>query len=211
MMAHSLEPGVSYFYSEPKNSHSMDFLHQRYLNFIEKKTYNDLNDEQKLIYLTGRIALKDAVRAYFRSKKSDATYCYPVEVHTEDDAHRNIRLKSLGNKNLDGVFVSLAQVGIHAVAVASDKPVGIEVLCIEEQDESILKKELTQREQSCLPEGDKQEWAARFLATKAACRKAFDNDAQLEITHVIGEEIMLGNVCVKTAKLGANHVVGWTT
>lgn len=211
ILASSLGAGAYYYFNTYAKSYSIDFLYKRYLSHIEKDKYDSLDDkEQKQAYLSGRVALKDAIRTY--SRNGDAPYCFPVEIHAESDEGDlgSMRLKNLGNENLDGIFASLAQTEEHSVAVASNKPVGIEILSVEELNIPAHEGELTQKERSCLPKDDRLEWVARFLAAKAACRKVLGKEAKLEITHVSGEEIMLGDVCAKTAKLGTNHVLGWT-
>jgi phosphopantetheinyl transferase len=213
-------------------------LQVRYLSRYEKREFTAIKENKaRIAYLIRKIVVKDAVRAFL---KGEGGMSYPIEIfigHEEggkpfvhgmsgldDDLRRGeggelCTYDSGGfDEMLKDVEISLAHKGMHAVAIASDKPVGIDLEVIEARDDSFKALAFTQKELEALSEvmpEERPEWETRFWVAKEAYSKMLGtglggNPRQFEV-EAISEDIF--DVCgcmVQTMRLEDNYIVGWT-
>ncbi|MDR3087836.1 MAG: 4'-phosphopantetheinyl transferase superfamily protein [Azoarcus sp.] len=219
LLAENLAPGV-FFYSNNDHQNVLLLLVKRYLNSEEKKTGLALeSDRKKREYLISRIALKDAVRERAQWKENGrTTYLHPVEISHGHDENGKPVIFGYGDaaRRVDGICVSLSHKDSGAIAIASDRPVGIDLEKIEEKPEGFLKEVFTEKERELLCVMNRTEGAIRFWVAKEACAKKTGlgfqgSPKKYEVRAVDGDVIVIGDERVKTIKIGEDYIAGWTT
>ncbi|MDR1438964.1 MAG: acyltransferase domain-containing protein [Clostridiales bacterium] len=183
LMARELAPEAgAYYYSNffDRMANWM-MLAKRYLNYPEMQRFAAIEPgRRRLEFLIGMIALKDAARKLACAGnvgEGGGEYAYPVEIFYEHDGRGKPYVRGVGElgERLAGVHVSLARKGSLAVAIASGKPVGIDLELIGEQKEgSFMDSAFAPGERALLGamgEGERAEWAARLWVAKVACAK----------------------------------------
>ena len=202
-----------YFFESDMNITFLDFLYERYLNLEERKHFNSLYLNQARSYLISRVALKDTVRVHLQKNQLD-DFIYPIEISVRHDEKGKPHL--YGHKDLEGVEISLAHKGNEAVAIASDKPVGIDIEKIEERSKDFMDITFTPHEQKLLKDkGNEAEWATRFWAAKEAYGKMLGlglqgNPKKYEVESIAGDDLLIKNTVIKTVIHRNDFIVGWT-
>ncbi|MCA1601957.1 MAG: polyketide synthase dehydratase domain-containing protein [Acidobacteria bacterium] len=125
-------------------------------------------------WLFGRVAAKDAVRAWVkRQHKRDL---YPADVEIIPDEHGKPKVSGRWSSELGAVpQVSIAHKGTLAVAAAAEHEVGIDVETIEERDAGFEALAFGEGERHILGELnnlDHAEWVTRAWCAKEAAGKA---------------------------------------
>ena len=213
ILAKKLAPNVFFYDNAYSKMVSWMFLYKRYLNYPEKQYFDSLDspDKQKE-FLISRIALKDTVREFIRKDKDTHPY-YPIEIFLEHDENGRPFVK--GSEEIETVNVSLAHKEKESVAIASDKPVGIDIEKIMERDISFMTHTFTGHEMDLLNGRDPAEWATRFWVAKEAYSKMLGvglkgNPKQYEIGKVEGDILYIKNTKIKTIRHKESFIVGWT-
>jgi 3-oxoacyl-(acyl-carrier-protein) synthase/phosphopantetheinyl transferase (holo-ACP synthase) len=214
IMAKRLNDNVFYYNNEDRMKVSIfDFLHERYLNFKERKHYHSLYPNQARDYLISRIALKDGVRKYIQ-KEEDDVLLFPIEISVQYDEKGKPCL--YGPEELNGIEVSIAHKGSESVVMVSDKPAGIDIEKIEARNKEFTDMAFTPHELDLLKGKDNYaEWTTRFWVAKEAYGKMLGlglqgNPKQYEIESIDGEDLTIKNTIIKTAKHRNDFVIGWT-
>jgi len=214
VLAKSLGNNVYYFYNDTKMKASVyDFLFEGYLNTQERNHYRSLYPNQARDYLISRIALKDSVRKYIR-KTEDEALIYPIEVSVHHNEYGKPYVYI--NEKLTEIEISIAHKGSEAVAIVSDKPVGIDIEKIEMRTEKFEKDTLTPHELDLIKEKENEaEWITRFWVAKEAYSKMLGtglqgNPKQFEVESIDGEEIKIKNTIITTVKHKDDFIIGWT-
>ncbi|MCL1937562.1 MAG: 4'-phosphopantetheinyl transferase superfamily protein [Candidatus Azobacteroides sp.] len=213
ILAKNLNKNVYYYYNDPYVKVSiLDFLRERYLNAKERKHYFSLYPNQARNFLISRIALKDGVRKYIQ--KGDEDMIYPIDIEIVYDEKGKPHLS--GHEKLKGIEISIAHKGSEAVAMISDQPVGIDIEKIEARSKEFVNLSCTPRELDLLKEKeDQEEWITRFWVAKEAYGKMLGlglqgNPKLYEIETIDGENLLIKNTWIKTAKHRNDFVIGWT-
>jgi acyl transferase domain-containing protein/phosphopantetheinyl transferase len=215
LLAEEIASGV-YHYTNTSEDNVLGLLSKRYLNHkeigeVDKLTSKELQRQRAV----SSIALRDAVRSFVRRNGDDLLY--PVEIFLTHDEEGKPLIHGERNakKLLEGVHVSLAHKGVTAVAIAADKPVGIDLEKIEEKAESFMDMAFTSRERELLASLQQPEGAIRFWVAKEACSKKAGtgfkgNPKRFEVSEVDGEMLSIGKERIQTMTLGEEYIVGWT-
>jgi phosphopantetheinyl transferase len=215
LLSQEIAPGVFYYANTGRNN-VFDFLVLRYLNYADKKVYAALpSPSTKRDYITSRIALKDAVRAFV--KLDDEGYLFPVEIFQDYEENGRPVVSGYGSAEtrVTGTHVSISHKNGHSVAMASKTPIGIDIERVEEKLDSFIKGAFTASERKLLESFDRPEGAIRFWVAKEACAKKAGvglqgNPKQYEVTAVKGEVLTVGNDQVQTMRINEEYIVGWT-
>jgi 3-oxoacyl-(acyl-carrier-protein) synthase/phosphopantetheinyl transferase (holo-ACP synthase) len=211
LLASVLTDNVFYFSHE--STISGDFVFDRYLNSKEKEYHKSLFLNKGKEYLISRIALKDAVREYIRKSNEKSDYIFPIEIDIEHDTNGK---PYLCGQQFEGIEISVAHKGINAVAIASDKPVGIDIEKIEPRNQEFIEIAFTEKELLMLKEkGNDPEWITRFWVAKEAYGKMLGlglqgNPKQYEVESIEENNIIIKNTIITTIKHRDNFIVGWT-
>jgi phosphopantetheinyl transferase len=218
LLAEEIAPGI-YCYTNTSEDTVLGLLGKRYLNYKEIDEVDKLEPKShKRERVVSRIALSDAVRSFVRGDNEDLLY--PIEIFYSHD--ENGRPQVHGERNakemLEGVHVSLAHKDTTSVAIASDKPVGIDIETIEEKAESFTDIAFTKREQELLTSLPQPEGTIRFWVAKEACAKKAGtgikgSPKRFEVSAVDGDMLSVGDEKVQTMQttIGEKeYIVGWT-
>ncbi len=211
LIAKSLAPNVYYYENAYEKVASWQFLYKRYLSYPEKQLYDESQMEQLREYLISRIALKDAVRAFHAKEGED--YCYPIEIFTRYNT--NGKPYVYGPEGIDKIEISLAHKKTEAVAIASNKPVGIDIEEIAIRSDEFMKHSFTQHELKLMEGKDIAEWNTRFWVAKEAFSKMTGEGLKgrpnkYEVEKIEGENLFVRGVEIHTMKHKDNYIVGWT-
>ena len=213
-LAEEIARGV-YYYSFNFQENVLFLLTIRYLNGLERKEYESLGSrKQKHEHIVSRIALKDAVRSFVSGGGGEMLY--PIEIYCDHDKNGRPKIHGYGRAagQVDSLCVSLAHKGNSAAAIVANAPVGIDLEKIEAKEESFLNVSFTDREIELIKEANRTETAIRFWVAKEACAKkagiGLCDPKRYEVKAIEGDVLIVGNERVQTAKVGTEHIVGWT-
>ena len=197
-----------------RSATSMDYLVRRYCNARERAEFAYVPQKQRLRWLRGRVAMKDAVRHLLGVKYQ--LQVFPVEIdiaYTEARAPL-VRLAS----GPTPLYVSLTHKGDTSVALAHDGgPVGIDLESIESRDSAFLRLAFTSDELQLVPAVESDEalvWYMRLWCAKEAVSKARGTGLQGRpkdwvTTHIAGERLLCDGQWVETRCI-EEGVVAWT-
>lgn len=166
-------PNVALFDDRYDTAILRDYLCRRYLSASERAVYDGLSPRRRRAWLNGRVAAKDAVRAWLQRERGIAV-CWPQELLIENDAAGAPKLQANVTDTLPpGLHLSLAHKGTLAVAIVGEQPVGIDLERIEPRDAGFVELAFTPAELAWLQDGDRDTeltrgWVAKEVAAKAA-------------------------------------------
>lgn len=181
---------------------SRELMMRRYLGERERVQHDAIGPRGRRGWLLGRIAIKDAVRLH-RWKRGEGAI-FPVEVE--------VRNEPSGRPVVDGgLRVSVAHKDELAVAIVSERDVGIDIERIEPRTDAFAGVAYTARE---LALGTGDEHLARLWAAKEAVAKArgtgITDPKRFEVRAVDGERFVIDDDVVETRRDG-NYVIAWTS
>jgi acyl transferase domain-containing protein/phosphopantetheinyl transferase len=214
LLANKIAPGV-YHFTNRNQGNMIHLLEKRYLNHVDNNALKAASTRQRREYLTSRIALKDAVRAFTRSAADDMLY--PIEIFCAHD--ENGQPSVYGEPDaadaLKNLCVSLAHKDDEAVAMVANYPIGIDVEKIEEKSQSFLEITFTKQERELLESLKQPEGITRFWVAKEACAKQAGTGLQgdpkrFEVSAIKGDMLYVGEQGVQTMTIGEEYVIGWT-
>lgn len=166
-------PNVALFEDRYDTAILRDYISRRYLSAGERAAYDTLSPRRRRQWLAGRVAAKDAVRAWLRRERGiDAVW--PQEFTVINDEAGAPRLRANVTSTLpEGLQVSLAHKGKLAVAIVGEQPVGIDIERIEPREPGFLEMAFTPAELALLAGADPDAeytrgWVAKEVVAKAA-------------------------------------------
>jgi 3-oxoacyl-(acyl-carrier-protein) synthase/phosphopantetheinyl transferase len=224
-LAREIAPGIYHYTDRHSNSRAavLGLLEKRYLNYADKQEYEAIgNRNRKNSYLFSRIALKDAVRSYLG--RGDDEMAYPVEVFCTHDENGKPLVHAQGRfeDRMKGLHVSLSHKDSDAVAIVSERPVGIDLEKIEEKPDSFLDAAFTKEERDLLQSLKQPEWAIRFWVAKEACAKkrgtGLRGNPREYVVHAVEGDLLIVATAsspadkdhVQTMRIDREYIVGWT-
>ncbi|MCB9727188.1 MAG: polyketide synthase dehydratase domain-containing protein [Deltaproteobacteria bacterium] len=203
-----------------RSASSRDYLARRFLGEAERAAWNAEAPRARTPFLYGRIAVKDAVRAWLGERGGRPMW--PVEVSVQSDAEGRPRVSGPWSEDLR---VSIAHKDERAVAICCEgRDPGIDLELIAPRDDATaalisVPEELELLEASARAEGaSRDEWVTRAFAAKEALGKArgsglSGNPRRFVISDVAideaGVRLLVDGVWVWTARRG-DHIVAWT-
>jgi len=219
-LAAEIAPNVYYYHVEnPKSQNNvLLILSKRYFGVEDRAQSVALKTPEAMQqHFVSRVALKDAARA-FAAKQAGTELVYPIEFYCTNDENGKPLVKGHGEiaEHIDHVEVSLSHKDFRGVAIASDKPVGIDLEKIEEKSESFIKMAYTDGEIALLqefnhsPEAVIKFWVAKEASAKKTGLGLGGNPKAFEITKVEGDILTVNGDQVKTIKVDEKYIVGWT-
>ncbi len=166
-----------------------------FLSRKERQTYRDISPPKKADWLAGRIAAKDAARAWL--SRMYHVHVFPADV--ELCGAEGNRLLACGKweekTNGEKVLVSLSHSKGQALAIAASqvRGVGIDMEIYENKPDGFEKNSLSGRERKILHtlrKEERLEWMLRFWCAKEALGKALGTGLSLgpKSFEVIGQE-----------------------
>lgn len=167
-------PNVALFEDRYDTAILRDYLCRRYLTAAERAVYDGLSPRRRRAWLNGRVAAKDAVRAWLQRERGVAA-CWPQELRIENDAAGAPQLHANVTDTLPpGLHLSLAHKGQLAVAIVGEQPVGIDLEKVEPRDSGFVELAFAPPELAVLLDGEPADsaytrgWVAKEVVAKAA-------------------------------------------
>ncbi len=147
---------------------STDYLSRRYLSTRERSELDALPPKRRTDWLSGRVAIKDAVRELLLNRGHPSLYPVEVAVSTDERGRPLVtgpfeEKVSVSVAHKDGRAVALARVGTDA---------GIDLERVEPRGEGFVRLAFADEELGLLPLEGRDEWLTRLWCAKEAVGKA---------------------------------------
>lgn len=191
-----------------------DYMARRFLNQPEMREYEQLSPRRRRQWLNGRLAVKDAVRAYLWHKHGHAPL-YPKEIaiHNGENGEPLVA-PHISNAFGEGLHVSIAHKDLLAVGIAREQPVGVDVEKIDPRSEQFISMAFSEAEQALLPAGNQDEWLTRCWVAKEAVAKRLGTGLggklkQFTLEAIDEQRLKVNGCWVQTMKYD-NYIIGWT-
>ena len=211
-------PNVALFEDVYDTAILRDYLARRYLTTSERTVYDGLSPRRRRQWLAGRVAAKDAVRAWLRRHRGIESI-YPQELCIVNDAAGAPRLfANVTDTVPDGLHVSIAHKNLRgtvlAVAIVGEHAVGIDLETIEPRDEGFLQLTYSEAERILLAGPDAateytRGWVAKEVAAKARGTGLQGRPRDFVITARDGDCLCVDGHWVVTHPL-RGCIVGWS-
>ncbi len=196
-----------------------DYLFKRYLNMPEREVYDAISPRRKRQWLNGRIAVKDAIRDFIWERQGKFDF-FPKELSIKnDEAGKPCVSSHITDTYHHNVQVSIAHKDNYAVAIVSEKPVGIDIEKIEERSENFVDMTLLDSEVSLIKTGTTcaslhDELITRIWTAKEAVSKKMGTGLQGNIKCFVLEEVQgdrfkINGHWTKTVK-HKDYIICWT-
>lgn len=195
-----------------------DYLAKRYLNQPETQQYNQITPRRKRQWLNGRVAVKDAIRHYLWEQQGHFDF-WPKEILIENDAEgKPVASAHISHTYQHNLHVSLAHKDHLSVAIAGDKPVGIDIEVIEPRSDVLIDAALTESESRHLRTAtlafDAEELLTRIWAAKEAVAKQRGTGLQgrpkdFVVTEITDDALLVNDQWVGCTRF-ENYIICWT-
>lgn len=213
-MCEALDDGVVLFRDRFDTAIVRDYIARRYINQPEMVEYEATSPRRRRQWLNGRIAAKDAVRKYLWSKHG-LTDLFPKEFLIRNAPQG----QPMVEPHITGCFaeklhLSIAHKDLLAVAMASEKPVGVDIEVVESRSKEFADLTFGAQEQTILPDNERDEWMTRFWVAKEAAAKSIGTGLegrpkQFQVMEIDGENLRVNDRWVTTRRK-ENYIIGWT-
>jgi phosphopantetheinyl transferase len=168
-------PNVALFDDHYDTAILRDYISRRYLSASERRIYEGLAPRRRRQWLAGRVAAKDAVRAWLHLQHG-AEAVWPQEICIENDEAGAPKLRANVSNVVPGTLhISIAHKNIKgstlAVAIVDEQPVGIDIEVIEQRSGDFLDLTFSKREMAMFSENDAaaeytRGWVAKEVVAK---------------------------------------------
>ena len=220
LVCSELDDGVVLFDDRYDTAIVREYLARRYLNQPEMAEYEMVSPRRRRQWLNGRVAAKDAVRKYLWEKNGRGRFTlFPKELVISNDSQgQPLVAPHLTNRFSEQIYISIAHKDLFAIALAGERPVGIDIEKIESRTQAFLNLAFGDSELKILPGCDNHDlddqWVARFWAAKEACAKQMGTGFEGNPKGFIVSEIDGQNLCVNghwiSTRVVGNYIIGWT-
>jgi acyl transferase domain-containing protein/phosphopantetheinyl transferase len=172
-VSQSVPPNVALFEDRYDTAILRDYISRRYLTAAERSVYDGLSPKRRRQWLAGRVAAKDAVRAWLRGQRG-VEQVYPQELRIENNAAGAPTIRANVTATVpESLHLSLSHKDWLAVAIVGEQPVGIDIERIESRADSFLAMVFSADELALLSGEDPavahtRGWVVKEVAAKVA-------------------------------------------
>ncbi len=219
-LAKTMPEGFTLFEDVYKSASTRDQLARRYLGEWERSQYEGKGPRAQRSWLSGRIAVKDAVRNLLWSQErhqgspqSSKTPIFPIEIEISNDAEGGPIAECAHERD---VRVSIAHKDDLAIAMATiGKRVGVDVEKIAPREKSFEELSFLPEEIALVDASAHDEWITRLWCAKEAAAKAkgtglVGNPRRFVVRDRSGERLLVDETLVETRRHG-DYILAWTT
>ena len=217
-VSQSVPPDVALFDDRYDTAIMRDFISRRYLTTSERLFYNELSPRRRRQWLSGRVAAKDAVRAWLWAQRG-AGEIYPQELVIDNDERGVPRVAAHVTEAVpDGLHLSITHKDRFAAAIVGTQPVGIDLERIEPREPGFIDITFTAAERALLlaaadaADADREYtrgWVAKEAAAKAAGTGLGGHLRDYLIEARDGDCLRVAGRWIVTHAL-PGYVLGWT-
>ncbi len=214
LVCEALDDGVVLFHDRFDTAIVRDYIARRFISQPEMAEYETTSPRRRRQWLNGRVAAKDAVRKYLWNKHGRSDL-FPKELLISNTTEGQPRVSShISSCFSEELHISIAHKDLLAVAIAAEKPVGIDIEKIEARTQEFADLSFTAKEQGLLPQVDRDEWITRFWVAKEAFAKCKGTGLEgkpkkFHIDKIEGQNLRLNDQWITTCKK-ENYIIGWT-
>ncbi|MBV2235668.1 MAG: polyketide synthase dehydratase domain-containing protein [Sterolibacterium sp.] len=214
LVSEVLDEGVVLFHDRYDTAIVRDYLAKRFLNQLEVADYEAASPRRRRQWLSGRVAAKDALRAYLWRKHGEYDI-FPKELRISNDVQGQPQVVAhVSNVFAEKLYLSIAHKDTLALAMAAEKPVGVDMEKIEPRSDEFIQLAMTAEEVALLPDEQRNEWVARFWVGKEAVAKLAGiglggKPKQFCISQIDGQKLKVNDQWVITRRIG-DYIIGWT-
>jgi phosphopantetheinyl transferase len=211
-------PDVAVFEDRYDTAILRDYLSRRYLSASERAVYAGVSPRRRRSWLAGRVAAKDAVRAWLR-RQHGIDAIWPQEVVVVNDPNGAPQLRANVTTTLpEGLHVSLAHKtcgwGVLAAAIVGKQPVGIDLELVEAREAGFVELTFSPHEMQFLSGADQaaeytRGWVVKEVAAKARGTGLQGRPRDFVITARDGDCFCVNGHWVVTHPL-RDCIVGWS-
>jgi phosphopantetheinyl transferase (holo-ACP synthase) len=180
--------GLAVFHDTYSASPSRDYFSRRFLTASERASYLALIPSETRRWLAGRIAAKDAIRAWLWERGCGPLY--PAEIEILTDTSGRLVAKSRVSENLHLAIASRDELSAAVVRDSGRAGVAIERI-----------------------DGSHNAETSRMLAAQQAAANASESPSpspkQAPVRELDGQRVQVGSVTVYTTRQG-DYVIAWT-
>jgi phosphopantetheinyl transferase len=214
----SVPPNVALFDDRYDTAILRDYLSRRYLSANEREVYDGLPPRRRRQWLAGRVAAKDAVRAWLRQHRG-VEAIWPQEMCIVNDESGAPQLRANVTDTVpDTLKISIAHKNLKgstlAVAIVDEQPVGIDIEMIELRPANFIELTFSSAELALLNGADAATEHTRGWVAKEAIAKLQGTGLQgrpqdFAITARDGDCFCVNGYWVVTHAL-RDCIVGWS-
>ncbi|WP_162932351.1 beta-ketoacyl synthase N-terminal-like domain-containing protein [Solimonas sp. K1W22B-7] len=207
-------PNVALFEDRYDTAILRDYISRRYLSASERAAYDTLSPRRRRQWLAGRVAAKDAVRAWLHRERGIEAV-WPQEFTVVNDEAGAPRLRPNVTSTLpQGLQLSLAHKGNLAVAIVGEGPVGIDLERVEPREPGFLQMAFAPAELALLAGTDADAeytrgWVAKEVVAKAGGKGLQGRPRDYVIEARDGDCLRVNGHWVVTHPL-RDCIVGWS-
>lgn len=207
-------PNVALFEDRYDTAILRDYLSRRYLTAAERAVYDGLSPRRRRQWLNGRVAAKDAVRAWLRTHRG-VDELFPQELRIDNDARGAPLLRANVTTTVpDTLHISISHKDALALAIVSEQPVGIDIERVEAREESFLALAFTAAERKFLAGADAaaeyaRGWVAKEVVAKLGGTGLDGRPHDFVIEARDGDCLCVNGRWVVTHPL-REYVIGWS-
>lgn len=204
---------VAVFEDRYESALMRDYIARRYLTASERAAYDTLPPRRKRQWLNGRVAAKDAVRAFLRQHRG-ISEIFPQELCIENsETGAPFVRANVSDTVPETLHISLSHKDSYAVAIVGERPVGIDLEKIEPRTQGFADLTFSEQERALLGEEPFEIACARGWVAKEAVAKARGtglggNPLRFVIDRRDGDCFGVNGHWVVTHRLG-DYIVGW--
>ena len=213
-LSRPLAIGVALFEDAHDSANVRDYLVRRYLTESERSTYDALAPRRRRQWLNGRIAAKDAVRAWLRRTRG-VDGLYPQQICIDNETSGAPRIRAQFTAAVPATLqLSLTHKDRMAAAIVGERPVGIDIERVEARAPGFAATVFDAAELACLGGEDPRlgwarGWVAKEVAAKAAGTGLAGHLRRLTVEARDGDRLRVAGHRVVTRVLG-DYVIGWS-
>lgn len=210
----AIGPGVMIFNDRYDTAIVRDYIARRFLNQPELAEYEQCSPRGKRAWLNGRIAAKDAARRYLWEQGGPAAI-FPKELRIANDAAGMPTVTSyLSEVAPVPPHISISHKDLIAVAIASNRPVGIDIERIAAHSDVLMDTSLCDSEKQLLSKQNRDEWFTRFWVAKEARGKVqgtglMGSPKQFVVEKIDRDRLLVNGVWIQTVLHDA-YIIGWS-
>lgn len=208
-------PNVTLFEDGYDTAILRDYLSRRYLTEVEQNVYQHLAPRRRREWLSGRVAAKDAIRAWMRDQNHEPMYPQEVIISNDDVGMPCVK-SNITNAIPDDLYISITHKDHLAAAIVGIEPVGIDIERIEVRVPSFITMIFSPEEQHILTQLSEpvevaytRGWVAKEVVAKAAGTGLGGHFRDYRVSDRDGDCLQINGHWVVTHRLD-EHIIGWS-
>jgi len=208
-------PNITLFEDHYDTAILRDYISRRYLTEVEREVYEKLAPRRRRDWLSGRVAVKDAVRVWLREQGKASIYPQEMIVVNDDRGKPQVRA-NITDAIPDNLQISITHKDHLAAAIVDVEPVGIDIERIETRAAGFVALAFDPQEQDILLQTSESHdiaytrgWVAKEVVAKMKGTGLGGHLGAYRIEARDGDCLQINGYWIVTHQLD-EHVIGWS-